>query len=210
MTTLIAREQRIPLAVIAFLIAVILTVPVPGSLSVILTRSLSSAAGIHGIDLISEGVLILLAVGTVVAVAHAWRAHPERRPAVTSGSTGVVLAYVLSELVKLLVAQPRPCQLWALPGDCPALGDWSFPSNHAVLAFGAALVISIATRRTLITWFALSAAGVVAIGRIMQGAHYVHDVALGAALGAAVPAIIAMLALHLFSRTRAPHQRRQS
>lgn len=201
---LISREQRLPLAVMAFVIAVILTVPLPGSLSVTLTRSLSSAAGMAGIELVSEGVLILLAGGTVAALVYAWRAHSERRGALIAGSTGIVLAFLLSELLKLLFAQPRPCQLWTLAGDCPALGDWSLPSNHAVLAFGAALVISIATRRALITWLALGAASLVAIGRIMQGAHYVHDVALGAAIGMAVPTLVAMLALHLFTTGRPP------
>lgn len=121
----------------------------------------------------------------------------------STGAVGVALAYLLSENLKLLIAQPRPCQLWSLPGQCPPYGDWSLPSNHATLAFGAVWVIALATRRAGITWLALSAAALVALGRIMQGAHYVHDVALGAILGLAIPAVLSFLVLTVRKRAHA-------
>ncbi|MBT2588556.1 phosphatase PAP2 family protein [Arthrobacter sp. ISL-95] len=193
MKTLIAREQRFPLAVFILLGAVLLTVPFPGSLSVVLTRFLSSPASIPGVELLSEGILLMLAAATVTAITFTWRSHPSRRLTVGTGAVGVVLAYLLSENMKLLIAQPRPCQLWSLPGECPPYGDWSLPSNHAALAFGAVWIIALATRGAGITWLALSAAALVALGRIMQGAHYAHDVALGAILGLAIPAVLSFL-----------------
>ncbi len=197
MKNLLTRNQLNPVIALAFICAVILVVPFPESLSVILTGELASSVGIRGLDLISDGMLLVLAAWTMIAGVRAWLSHPGRRAAVVAGSIGVVAAYALSELVKILFSQPRPCHVWALPGDCPPLGDWSLPSNHATLAFGAAIVISIASRNTLATWFAFGTASIVSIGRIMEGAHYAHDVALGAVLGTAMPAILAALIILL-------------
>jgi membrane-associated phospholipid phosphatase len=199
MKTLIAREQRFPLAVFVLLGAVVLTVPFPGSLSVVLTRFLSSSAN-PGVELLSEAILVMLAAATVAAMALTWRTRPSRRLATSAGAIGVALAYLLSENMKLLIAQPRPCQLWSLPGECPPYGDWSLPSNHAALAFGAVWIIALATRRAGITWLALGAAALVALGRVLQGAHYAHDVALGAILGLAIPAVLSFLALTVRKR----------
>lgn len=204
MKTLITREQRFPLAVFVLLGAVVLMFPFPGSLSIVLTRYLSPAANIPGVELLSEGMLLLLASTAATTMVFAWRSHPRRRVVVSAGAIGVVLAYLSSESIKSLISQPRPCQLWSIKGECPPFGDWSLPSNHAALAFGAVWVIALATRRVGVTWFAICAAALVAMARVMQGAHYAHDVSLGALLGLAIPAAISCLVL---AARKKPHAR---
>lgn len=117
---------------------------------------------------------------------------------------GAILAYVLSEGGKLLFAQARPCSVWQIAGECPPPGDWSLPSNHATLAFGAAAVIAVIVGRSWLTWSAIALASLVAVGRVAQGVHYVHDVALGAILGVVVPilVIIGVEAMTRVVRTR--------
>jgi undecaprenyl-diphosphatase len=173
------------------LAAVLLLLPLPGSLSVVGTRWLSSAgSAVPGVESISEAGLVLLAAATAVVMAHAWWSHPERRLHIAASAVGVVLAYLLSEGGKLLFAQARPCSVWQIAGECPPPGDWSLPSNHATLAFGAAAVIAVTFGRSWLTWSALALASLVAVGRVAQGVHYVHDVALGAIVGVAVPLLV--------------------
>lgn len=192
----------LPLAIAAGFALLLLIVPLPGSLSVVGTRWLS-AAGAHlpGIELISEAGLLLLAAATALAMLHTWWRRAELRPRIVAAAVGVVLAYLLSEGGKVLFAQARPCTVWAIAGECPPPGDWSLPSNHATLAFGAATAIALVLGRSWITWATLALAAIVAVGRVVQGVHYVHDVALGAILGVSVPVLL-VLAAAAMTRTR--------
>lgn len=163
-----------------------------------LTRAASQAfSGAPGIDLLSELPLVLLAVTVVAVVGRAWWARSPHRVAATAAAIGVGVGYLASEGLKIAVSQPRPCAMWNLAGDCPPAGDWSFPSNHATLAFGAVAVIAVATRSVWAACTALALAVVVAAGRVMEGAHYVHDVAAGGALG-----IVAVGGIVLFVKAR--------
>ncbi|QOR70082.1 phosphatase PAP2 family protein [Ruania alkalisoli] len=155
----------------------------------------------NGIELLSEVTLLALALATAATGILAWRRSKERRALLFAASAGVVCAYGLSETAKLLFAQERPCTRWALPGECPPPGDWSLPSNHATLAFGAVIVIALATRHAWVTWAALTTAILVGTGRILQGVHYLHDVAFGALLGASVPAVAALI-IHAWMKRR--------
>lgn len=183
----------------ALVIAVVLlVVPFPGSLSVQVTRAAAvTFSGIPGIELASELPLLALAAAAAAAVGRVlWTRSPRRLIAV-SAAVGVFLAYLASEGLKLAAAQPRPCTVWNLAGDCPPAGDWSFPSNHATLAFGAVVVIAVTTRSVSLTCAAMLLAVVVATGRVLEGSHYLHDVAAGAAVGIlTVGGVVVLAAAH--------------
>ncbi|GAA0697310.1 phosphatase PAP2 family protein [Kitasatospora atroaurantiaca] len=107
----------------------------------------------------------------------------------------VVAAYVMNSALKGLVSENRPCQ--QLPGRitleaCPATGDWSFPSNHAVIAFAAATALWFANRT--LGRIAGIAAVLMAASRVWVGVHYPHDVAVGALVGILVSIPLALLA----------------
>lgn len=150
-----------------------------------------------GLELISDAGLMLLAATTAVSLGRTWWSHPERRPRIVMAAAGVALAYVLSEGEKLVFAQERPCTVWLIAAECPPPGDWSLPSNHATLAFGAAAAIALTVGRSWLTWSAMALATVVAVARVAQGVHYLHDIALGALLGVAVPIIVVALSERL-------------
>jgi undecaprenyl-diphosphatase len=181
----------------------VLVVPVPGSLSVVTTRALAGVgAGFSHIDLVSEVGLVALALATVGAIVLSWLRHPERRLATSVAAFGVVVAYAASEGAKLLFAQARPCARWAIAGECPPAGDWSLPSNHATLAFGAVTVIALAAGRSWMVWTAAALAALVAAGRVAQGVHYLHDVALGAVFGLVIPTVLVVITLALPRRAQ--------
>lgn len=165
--------------------AVLLLVPLPGSLSVVATQFLATNfAEMPGVDLVSEAALLVLAAGVALSllVARAWTPGPWRLR-VWAAVAAVPVAYGASEAIKLVFSQARPCDRWALGVDCPPAGDWSFPSNHATLAFGAVAVIVITLRSLWASTAASLLAVIVCVGRVAQGAHYLHDVAAGALLG---------------------------
>ncbi|MEU0050377.1 phosphatase PAP2 family protein [Streptomyces sp. NPDC006309] len=106
----------------------------------------------------------------------------------------VVLAYGVDAALKLVVREERPCQSLHVSTleACPAPGDWSFPSNHAAIAFAAAVALYSVSRR--LGAVAAVAACAMAASRVWVGVHYPHDVAAGAAVGALV-ALLAVAAL---------------
>ncbi|MFC3897028.1 phosphatase PAP2 family protein [Lentzea rhizosphaerae] len=117
-----------------------------------------------------------------------WFKH--RLRALLAGA-GVVVAYAVSEVVKLVVQEERPCRTAPSLAPCPEPGDWSFPSNHSVIAGASAMAIW-ALHRTF-GWVAVICAAAAAASRVIVGVHYVHDVLAGLALGALVSWGIAVL-----------------
>lgn len=201
----LSLDRSLPLFIAAALAVIVLLVPVPGSLSVIGTQWLASlGATVPHVELVSEVVLVLLALATVTSVALAWVRDPARRPSLVAGVGGVGIAYVASEALKMLFAQPRPCTRWPIAAECPPAGDWSLPSNHATLAFAAAVVIAFAAGRSWVSWAAVVLAVLVALGRVVQGVHYLHDVAAGALLGLVATAGVALAVDQLRARSPRP------
>ena len=148
----------------------------------------------HGFQVVSELGLVLLAAAFALA---GWR-YRHRADAVSrvlAGGVGVVIAYVMSELLKVRLVQPRPC-LGLDPGvaiaACPAADDWSLPSNHATIAIALAVALVFAIPRA--AWWAVPLALAVGAARVVIGVHAPHDVATGALLAAAV-VTVATLAL---------------
>lgn len=145
----------------------------------------------------TEAALVLLFGFLLLAC---WRARrmPARSMAIALlGVVGVGVAYSLSELVKLLVEEDRPCRAMQVTtiSECPALGDWSFPSNHSVIAAAAAFGVFAAWRALGIPALLLAAA--TAFSRVFLGVHYPHDVLVGFLFGV----IMSALLIHLLSRT---------
>lgn len=157
--------------------------------------ALASAVG----SVAEFGLLALVATAGVLAL---WCWLRERRrfwlPALAG--LGVITAYGLSEAVKLLVEEPRPCSVvdTATVLSCPGSGDWSWPSNHAVLAAAFATACILVVPR--LAWFALPLALAIAASRVAAGVHYVHDVLSGLALGALVVAAVVAAASPVLDR----------
>lgn len=128
------------------------------------------------------GVLALVGTAALLAV---WSWLRDRRAFLTlsSAGIGVVGAYATSELVKLLVEQPRPCRALDVQTvlACPTVGDWSWPSNHATIAAAFAAACFFTLPRS--AWFVAPIAALIAASRVAVGVHYVHDVLAGLALG---------------------------
>lgn len=106
-----------------------------------------------------------------------------------------VLAYSVSEGMKSLLQQPRPC--WVLTdittiAECPGGGDWSLPSNHATIAGSAAMAILWSSRS--LGALAIATALVEAASRVFVGVHFPQDVFGGLALGAVVAMALPLLA----------------
>ncbi|MFF9091211.1 phosphatase PAP2 family protein [Streptomyces sp. NPDC014991] len=140
-----------------------------------------------------------LAVFALLMVIGWWRA---RRVAAATAVRAlavpviVVLAYGVDAALKLVVREARPCQSLHVSTleACPAPGDWSFPSNHAAIAFAAAVALFSVSRR--LGAVAAVAACAMAASRVWVGVHYPHDVAAGAAVGA----LVALLAVAVLRR----------
>ncbi|MGZ0205831.1 phosphatase PAP2 family protein [Streptomyces sp. RM1] len=140
-----------------------------------------------------------------------WRARGQgstAMAAVLATPIAVVLAYVVNSGIKDVFVEPRPCR--ALPHDflleaCPAPDDYAFPSNHTTVAFAFAVALLLIARGlgslALVTAIAMGAS------RVYVGAHYPHDVAVGALVGSVVSLITVLvlrrLAPPLVDRLRA-------
>ncbi|WP_435643442.1 phosphatase PAP2 family protein [Streptomyces sp. H49] len=133
----------------------------------------------------------------VYLLAAWWRARGQgstAMAAVLATPIAVVLAYVVNSGIKDVFVEPRPCR--ALPHDflleaCPAPDDYAFPSNHTTVAFAFAVALLLITRGlgslALITAIAMGAS------RVYVGAHYPHDVAVGALVGSVVSLITVLV-----------------
>ncbi|MEV7009161.1 phosphatase PAP2 family protein [Streptosporangium sp. NPDC051022] len=142
---------------------------------------------------------------------RAWRGPARDLALVIAGPAGVVFAYVVSEAVKLVVREDRPCRGGVTTiAACPPSGDWSFPSNHSVIAAGAAATLVLAWRA--LAWVVLPLAAVMAFSRVFVGVHYPHDVAAGYLLGLVLAPLFALLMVGAvtpavrLARTRLSHR----
>ncbi|PRH81050.1 hypothetical protein C6N75_00775 [Streptomyces solincola] len=108
---------------------------------------------------------------------------------------GTAFGYVVSELLKSVITEERPCRAvaGAAPSlvTCPPYGDWSFPSNHSAIAGAAAVALVLAWRA--LVWLTIPMAVLMAFSRVFVGVHYPHDVATGLLLGALMAVLFVKL-----------------
>lgn len=157
------------------------------------TTAVSPLAGLAG--LVADKGLLALVVVTAGLVLITWLRDRPRFGLLAAAGVGTVAAYAASEVVKLLVAEERPCRVAdvATVLVCPVPGDWSWPSNHSTIAGALAVACLLAAPRL---WpVVVPLALVVAGARVAAGVHYVHDVASGLAVGVLVTCLVG-LAVH--------------
>ncbi|MFE1909650.1 phosphatase PAP2 family protein [Streptomyces anandii] len=126
-----------------------------------------------------------------------WRARREGSAAtmatVLCAPFAVVVAYIANSGIKSYFEEPRPCR--ALPHDflieaCPPMDDYAFPSNHTTVAFAFTVALLLVSRR--LGSVALLTAVAMGASRVYVGAHYPHDVAVGAVVGSVVALLVVL------------------
>ncbi|MCD2114786.1 MULTISPECIES: phosphatase PAP2 family protein [Rhodococcus] len=198
----LVRSMFIPAVGVALVLTLLAAATVPMRdrlyLSVAQTVEGSFLGPLAGL-VADKGLLVLVAFTGVLA-AWLWRNDRRGFGTLAVGGTGVVGAYLSSELVKLVVTEPRPCRALGIETvlECPEVGDWSWPSNHSVIAASFATACVLAAPRLI--WLVAPLAAVLAFSRVTVGVHYVHDVLSGMALGVLVVALVVVVLLPFASR----------
>lgn len=134
-------------------------------------------------SLLGSGPVVLLGALTTAVVV--WRKVRDLATAAVIPFTGLI-AGVGELAAKRVVARPRPVTA-AFTGE----SGFGFPSGHttgfAATAFVAAVIVGttvVPARKRHLVATAVVLACLVAIGRVVVGAHYVFDVAAGLVAGA--------------------------
>ena len=135
-------------------------------------------------------------LAALAIAAAAWR-KPALLRLVLRGALVLVLSAVLTQALKSAIGRSRPNIEFTEDGVAVGKREGSsrsMPSGHTLTAFALAGVLSVGVGRW--RWVLYGWAGLVGVSRVMVGAHWASDVAVGAVLG---------LALGWFSR-RFPRQ----
>lgn len=134
--------------------------------------------------------MFLLVGSTALLALWCWTYARRSFWTLTAAGAGVITAYLVSELIKLLVTEQRPCRALnvetVLP--CPGIGDWSWTSNHSTVAAAFATACILAVPH--IGWIVGPIATLIGFARVAAGVHYVHDVFAGFALGVLTVALM--------------------
>lgn len=129
--------------------------------------------------------LVVFAALLVVGVWRRRSAGDRELAAAVWAGLGTLVAVGVNQPVAALVAEARP---YATHPSVLVLvdrsTDWSFPSDHSVMAGAAAMGLLLVSRR--LGAVAAVAAVLMAAVRVYVGAHYPLDVVAGLALGAVV------------------------
>lgn len=137
----------------------------------------------------------------VIVLVGAWLAWRRRWEALTVWVVVMILSQLAIGPVKDLYQRVRP------PLSLVDTSSWSFPSGHSVataaIAITAVIVLVPASpRRRNLEMLAAAFALVMALSRVYLRAHWLSDVAAGAALGAAIALGVAALISWMDDRRR--------
>jgi 2-O-(6-phospho-alpha-D-mannosyl)-D-glycerate hydrolase len=118
---------------------------------------------------------------------------------------GMIDAWAIDELIKLVVRRPRPFEALAnAPGPLPAPetviahpSSYSFPSGDAALAMGAAVAFAYVTPKYRVPILLLGISA--ALARVVVGVHYPFDVLGGMTVGI-ISGLLAPQAIALLRR----------
>ncbi|MCX4818487.1 phosphatase PAP2 family protein [Streptomyces sp. NBC_01142] len=148
----------------------------------------------HLAELFTEAGLLLFAALFVIAWWRARSGDPRAIALAVLAPLATAAGYVVSELLKSVVDEERPCRSVAGAAaslvPCPPTGDWSFPSNHSAIAGAAAVALALAWPRVALLTVPLAV--LMAFSRVFVGVHYPHDVMAGLVLGATVTVLFVM------------------
>jgi membrane-associated phospholipid phosphatase len=137
----------------------------------------------------------------VIVLVALWLAWRRRWEALTVWLVAMFLSQLAIGPVKDLYQRVRP------PMPLVSTSSWSFPSGHSVataaIAVAAVIVLVPASpRRRNLEMLAAAFAVVMALSRVYLRAHWLSDVAAGAALGAAIAIGVAAVISWLDDRRR--------
>jgi membrane-associated phospholipid phosphatase len=146
--------------------------------------------------------LVIVGIGLV---ADLWTRRFPR--GVALGVVSYVAAEGLSAMLKGAFDRPRPSVVDPAVHPLVAVPkSGSMPSTHAATAFAAALAVGLVHPR--LRWPLLALAALIAVSRVWLGVHYLTDVIVGAALGAAIAVVFWRISIRVFTEARPGRDRR--
>jgi undecaprenyl-diphosphatase len=110
---------------------------------------------------------------------------------ILASAVGIVASYLVNSVIKNLVKEVRPCHTLSAAHTvlaCDPLNDYSFPSNHSVVA--GAIAAGAFFIKKILGIIASIAAFFIGFSRVYVGAHYPHDVLAGWLVGILVTMVV--------------------
>ena len=161
-----------------------------------ITRWINAAAGQNAVlDAIVIGIAVAGVPLMVLAVVALWWSRHKRmhlRQVAIEAGLSTLGGLAVNQIILLFVHRPRPYDAGVSHLVVAPSADWSFPSDHATVAFAIAATFALSNERNRAVWF-LIAAVLVSLSRVFIGTHYVSDIFGGAMIGIGVALVVSTL-----------------
>lgn len=184
------QRQKFALISVLVILAVLASFYFDNALSIEVSRLRSSGLDkfFLVITYLSSEVIIFLAITALFL----WKDHKRRWifPLWLTFAVSTLIGFIL----KVAIQRPRPFQLGIvslLPSlEKASYSTWSFsfPSNHAMLAFCAIPILAEQYPKLKKVWFAIAV--LIAFSRVYFGLHFFSDIIAGALIGYIIGMII--------------------